>query len=205
MIGVGYVRVRDAKPPRFLTEAECKLLLENCGEALYPIFYAFLHTGIRLDELRNLEWSDIDLRNRKIHIRQKVKWAPKGRNREIPVTNELAVILKGLKRKSVSSYVFENPGGGILKRKLRRDLMKISAACGFPDVTKIHSLRHTFASHLVMKGVDLPTVQKLLGHADIQTTMVYSHLAPDHLVTAVGKLDFTKPAKRRKKTRRSNS
>ena len=68
--------------------------------------------------------------------------------------------------------------------------MKTTARCGFPDVTKIHSLRHTFASHLVMKGVDLPTVQKLMGHADIQTTMIYAHLAPDHLVEAVDKLDF---------------
>ena len=62
----------------------------------------------------------------------------------------------------------------------------------FHDVTKIHTLRHTFASHLVMKGVDLPTVQKLLGHSDIQTTMIYSHLAQDHLNDAINKLDFDK-------------
>jgi len=50
--------------------------------------------------------------------------------------------------------------------------------------------RHTFASHLVMSGVDLPTVKKLMRHSDIQTTMIYAHLAPDHLSDAVNKLKF---------------
>ncbi len=58
-------------------------------------------------------------------------------------------------------------------------------------VTKIHSLRHAFASHLVMSGVDLLTVQKLMGHSDIQTMMIYSHLAPDHLNGAIEKLSFS--------------
>ena len=68
--------------------------------------------------------------------------------------------------------------------------MRITKKCSFPDVTKLHTLRHTFASHLVMKGVDLPTVMKLMGHADIQTTMIYSHLADEHVDKAVEKLDF---------------
>ena len=64
-------------------------------------------------------------------------------------------------------------------------------AAGIESLTKVHTLRHTFASHLVMKGVDLPTVKKLMGHSDIQTTMVYAHLAPDHLAEAVDRLEFS--------------
>lgn len=188
--GVENLKVRDAKQPRFLSEEECKLLLDNCGEYLYPIFYTFLHTGMRHDELKNLEWSDIDFKSRKIFIRRKVNWAPKGKDRDLPMTKGLTAVLKKLKNKSIGTFVFENSDGTKLKRKLRRDLIRVAGRCGFVDVTKINSLRHTFASHLIMKGVDLPTVQRLLGHSDIKTTMIYSHLAPDHLVDAVNKLDF---------------
>jgi site-specific recombinase XerD len=51
-----------------------------------------------------------------------------------------------------------------------------------------HEMRHTFASHLVMNGTDLPSIQALMGYADIKTTMRYSHLAPEHLHRAVHKL-----------------
>ena len=54
----------------------------------------------------------------------------------------------------------------------------------------LHSFRHTFASHLIMKGADLYSVSKLLGHASIKTTEIYAHLAPDYLKAAVGRLEF---------------
>jgi site-specific recombinase XerD len=77
-----------------------------------------------------------------------------------------------------------------MKKRLRRELMRASKQAGFPDVTKLHTMRHTFASQLVMSGVDLATVRALLGHADIETTMIYAHLAPEHLKNAVEKLAF---------------
>ena len=68
--------------------------------------------------------------------------------------------------------------------------MSLTKELGFKEVTKIHSLRHTFASHLVMNGVDLPTLKKLLGHSDIDTTMIYSRLTEKHVDAAVDKLRF---------------
>jgi len=61
--------------------------------------------------------------------------------------------------------------------------------CGIKGAS-LHTLRHTFASHLVMNGTDVYTVQKLLGHSSIKTTEIYAHLAPDFLKAAVQKLVF---------------
>ena len=104
-------------------------------------------------------------------------------------------LLSGLRRTAAEAptsgfVVFKFPTGRSHNR-LRRELITIAKRIQIPGLTKIHTLRHTVASHLVMKGVDLPTVQKLMGHSDILTTMIYSHLAPDHLADAVNKLQLT--------------
>jgi site-specific recombinase XerD len=61
--------------------------------------------------------------------------------------------------------------------------------CRIPPAT-LHDFRHTFASHLAMAGVPLPTLQKLLGHRDIQTVMIYAHLSPSHIHQSVEALPF---------------
>ena len=188
--GVNKLKVYDARMPRFLNKEEIKLLLENCGEELYPIFFLLLNTGIRLGELKYLTWNDIEIEQKRIKIQAKAHWRPKTGERVIPMSDsvhKLFVVLKE-KNKGQSDFVFSGKDNGPLTIKLRERLKTITKRCGFPDVTKIHTLRHTFASHMIMQGVDLPTVQKLLGHSDVQTTMIYSHLATDHLAEAVNKL-----------------
>jgi site-specific recombinase XerD len=181
------------KKPRFLSKEECQILLKNAGEFLYPIFYTLLYTGMRKSELENLEWSDVDFERRKIKIRYKVDWSPKSCEREIPVNEGLFEILKDHQTKTHVKgcrYVFHRDGEKIEPNFLRNHLLPLTKKCGFGDVTKIHTLRHTFASHLVMSGVDLPTVRKLMGHADIETTMIYAHLADEHVDRAVERLRF---------------
>ena len=127
-------------------------------------------------------------------IRKKSFWVPKTSERDVPLNDDMIDLLSNIKSPNArkKGFIFPGKNGETLKRKLRKDLVKIAKKAGIEDFTRIHDLRHTFASHLVMSGVDLPTIQKLLGHSDIQTTMIYSHLAPDHLVGAVNKLSFDK-------------
>lgn len=189
--GVSFFRITKKQEPRFLSKEECEKLLKNCGEELYPIFFTFLNTGMRRGELLNLEWKDVDFARKRIKIRAKDDWEPKTSERDIPMNDSLLKVLKKHKENSRESLVFTNSKGEkIQKNDLRKELMRITKKIGFPDVTKLHSLRHTFASHLVMGGVDLPTVKKLMGHSDIETTMIYSHLADEHVDKAVEKLEF---------------
>jgi integrase len=192
--GVARFKVTRSRPVRFLTEEECRRFLAACPEDFYPIYFTYLNTGMRKTELLYLEWEDIDFRRRKIKIRQKDDWQPKSSEREIPINGQLLELLKNLKASNdqglCSRWAFPHADGGRLRTKLREKMIEIAEQAGIENLTKLHTLRHTFASHLVMKGVDLPTVKKLMGHADIQTTMIYAHLAPDHLAEAVDRLEF---------------
>ena len=191
---VAKLKVNDSKPPRFLTVEECQRLLAACPTELYPLYFTFLNTGMRKAELENLEWDDVDLERRKISIRRKESWQPKTGEREIPINDALHDLLQNLRQdndaRNQSNYVFSAKDGSKLRTKLREKLIKIAQQAGIENLTRVHTLRHTFASHLVMQGADLPTVMKLMGHADIQTTMIYAHLAPDHLAEAVNRLTF---------------
>ena len=188
------LRVTDSKPVRFLTVKKCQRFLKACPEDLYPIFFTYLNTGMRKSELINLEWNDIDFNRRKIKIQWKEFWQPKSGRREIPFSQNLFKLLQKLKKENrdnlKSNFVFPHKDGGIIKTKLREEMIQIAKKARIKNLTRLHTLRHTFASHLVMNGVDLPTVKQLMGHSDIQTTMIYSHLAPDHLADAVEKLGF---------------
>lgn len=191
--GIQLLKVTDSKKPRFLTIDECREFLKACSEDQFPIFFTFLNTGLRLGELLNLQWVDIDFPRQRLKVQQKDFWIPKAGEREVPLNDEMIRLFSDMKLKVTkpSDFVFSHRNGGPLKRKLRQDVIDIAKRARLNDMTKVHTFRHTFASQLIMSGVDLPTVQRLLGHTDIQTTMIYSHLAPDHLEGAVNKLSFT--------------
>lgn len=188
------LKADDREPARFLTLEECSKLLEAATAQLRDIYFVFLNTGMRKSELENLQWADIDLARRRILIRPKADWKPKTNGREIPMSDDIHDLLSDMRSKSKSTgptdYVFPVKSKGRSGNWLRTELIRTARKAGITDLTKIHTLRHTFASHLVMQGVDLPTVGKLMGHSDIETTMIYAHLAPEHLEKAVARLPF---------------
>ncbi len=189
------LKTDDKKPVRFLTVKECDSLLEAASERFYPILFTFLNTGMRKAELENLRWDDVDFQRARIKVRAKEDWKPKTGEREIPMSEDVSDILAELKqrpgKRGKSSYVFRAKGSGSSHNWLRDELIRTARRAEIPELTKVHTLRHTFASHLVMNGVDLPTVGKLMGHSDVETTMIYAHLAPEHLSKAIVKLPFS--------------
>lgn len=178
-----------SKQPRFFVEEELREILIHCQKRDYPVFLTLASTGMRLGELINLEWADVDFERRTITIKVKDFWEPKNsKPRAIPMTDRLIEVLKELKKDI--RWVFTARNDSQLNRNhLRERLVKVCMNIGI-EPANIHTFRHTFASHLIMKGVDLPTVQKLMGHSDIKTTMIYAHLAPEHLKSAIEKLEL---------------
>ena len=110
-----------------------------------------------------------------------------GDRREIPINQTLRGVLSNIPRRLDSPFVFVNEGG-----KRYGDVKKsFHAACrraGIKDF-RFHDLRHTFASQLIMAGVDITTVKALLGHKTLTMTLRYSHLAPSHATNALSVLD----------------
>ncbi|MBI5374181.1 MAG: site-specific integrase [Candidatus Schekmanbacteria bacterium] len=174
------------EPPgrlRYLSAQDVEILLKACSNHLKPIVVMALNTGMRKSEILNLKWSQVDLKNRKLSV-------IKTKNNEVRVipinetlSKELHILSKNVKSQFVFSDEFGTPFGDIKKgfaAALRR--AKI-------EDFRFHDLRHTFGSHMVMSGVDLRTVQQIMGHKDIKMTMRYSHLSPEYVQDAISRLD----------------
>lgn len=185
---VSFLKTDDAKQRRFLTDAEVGRFLRACEPEFYPVFFVMVHTGMRKGEILNLEWKDLDFKRRVIKIQRKDFWVPKTGEREIPMSEAVAAVLDGLPRQS--HFVFPDKDGNAMSgNQLRLDLIRIAQNAGIYDLTQVHSLRHTFASQLLMRGADAFTVKTLMGHSNIQTTLIYAHQTPGHLREAVEKLN----------------
>ncbi|MBW1784961.1 MAG: site-specific integrase, partial [Deltaproteobacteria bacterium] len=155
---VGYLEISDAKPIRYLSEEEYKRFMEICKKEYkeyFPIFYTFIHTGMRKGEILSLDWSDIDFRRSIITIRSKDGFKPKGidnknkqaKTRVIPIHGNLRALLYKLKQPS--GKVFAYRGQPYSDNRLRRVLMRLAKKTDIKGLTRLHELRHSYATFLV--------------------------------------------------------
>jgi integrase len=183
-------------PPQFdyLSPEECELLSSRASGVVKEMILAALRTGMRQGELKGLQWSSIDWQNQTVSIRHsrddymKELVSPKSnRERHIPLDADLLDMLQVRKRSS--GYVFlDTDGMPFDNKRLARRMRKLCKETGLRRIGW-HTLRHTFASHLVTRGVPLAAVKELLGHTSIVTTMRYAHLAPSTLRAAIDMLN----------------
>lgn len=187
--GAKKYRIPD-NPKRFLSKEEISRLLATAADpgvyadrkpVLFPAIAAGIYTGMRQSEIFSLEWQDINFKTNQITVRNKEGFTTKSKKfRIIPLHIKLKRILLPLCRASGRCFDVTNH---------RRVFGRIARRSGLQGIGW-HSLRHTFASHLVMGGADLATVSKLLGHASITTTMIYAHLSPGHVQGAIQRLKY---------------
>ncbi len=177
---------QDSSPSmkvKFWTKDEVDLILNSLPQWCKNHFEFLYHTGLRKEELINLTWDDVEVTGSKtrITIQSKDDWTPKTNCRRIVHLNPIAVgIIKAQSKATDHNYVFKGKEGnkvhhGRIYVSLKTTLKKIGLE------GNIHKFRHTFASHLVMRGAGIEIVSKILGHSSILMTMKYAHFAPEHL------------------------
>jgi len=187
------------KLPQVLDVDEAASLVEGGGEgalgvrdrAMLELFYS---SGLRLSELTGLRWHDLDLDGGEVRVLGKGS-----KTRIVPVGRHAVDALRALgQAEGMAAHmpVFRGRGGApISPRTVQARLKTLALAHGSAKRIHPHLLRHTFASHMLESSGDLRAVQELLGHADIATTQIYTHLDFQHLAKVY---DAAHPRARRK-------
>lgn len=177
----------------FLDYAESQRLVNAADGEWRTMILVALRTGMRHGELIGLRWQDVDLIAGRLMVVQNIVdghvGTPKsGKPREIPLGDEVRAALKA-HRHLRGPLVFCDAAGEMLNTTLTRG--PLWRACKKARLRQVgwHVLRHTFASHLVMRGATMTAVQELLGHSSIVMTMRYAHLAPEAVRETVRLLD----------------
>jgi integrase len=178
-----YERLLDASKT---TDPQAHLIVLLGGEA-----------GLRCGEMMALEWTDVDFTRQQLQV-QRSEWkgrvtVPKGgRSRRVPMTNRLAGALRD-HRHLRGTRVLSQQDGRPLTQKIVQVLVRKAARRANLANGGVHVLRHTFCSHLAMRGAPARAIQELAGHKDITTTQRYMHLSPAAVVSAIRLLENRNP------------
>ena len=158
--GIGFLRVRD--------------------RAILELLYS---SGLRVSEVAGLTMDDVNTKEGLVKVRGKGK-----KERILPVGSKAVDAIKSylvekiLLKKRNKAVFLNNRGAGLSERGIRRIVVKYAKMIGINGSIGPHTLRHTFASHLLQSGADLRVIQELLGHASLSTTQKYTHLDITHLM-----------------------
>jgi integrase len=206
MAGVEFLKV-DPKPMKFWTLEEARRFLEHARakyegtpqEHVFLLYMLALNTGMRFGEMLALKWSAVDLSNGLItvcrtlcHHTRQVRETTKGRRiRHVPINDALYGLLEVTKaRRGGIEWVLHTEGTPLDQNNIRNRHWEKDIKESEVSRIRIHDLRHTYASHFLMNGGELFKLQAILGHADIRTTMNYSHFSKAYLLDNVNIVRF---------------
>ncbi len=175
---------------RCLSKKEIPRLLQACKQSicslLYPVVLTALHTGMRKQEILQLKWTDLDLDQKCLYLRD----TKNKDNRVVPLSESLEAVLVTLD--TTTTYVFQSPTteNGDVRNKLylQKPFTVAKEQAGIENF-RFHDLRHTAASYLAMSGAATTDVAEILGHKSLQMTKRYAHLNLAHKRLVLGKLE----------------
>lgn len=179
------------KLPTYFKEEEIEKLYEKIDNADIKDVVCFAHnTGLRQMEILSLRWSEIDIRDKHLILTNREFVTKSKKIRNIPLTsNALEILNRRRLNASGEKFVFTYKGKAIQQDFISHKFKEYVKAAELNDKLNFHSLRHTFASWLVQRGVPIYEVKELLGHSKISTTEIYAHLRREDLRSAVEKLE----------------
>jgi integrase len=173
---------QDVEAPKSLESEPIVWYTRPQLAALYKMHHGLTwrlmaNTGLRRTEAQQLRWPQVDFKHQHLNVISSAEARTKsGYWRQIPLSNAAIAALKGLRKGTgKSNHVLPRITAESLSRAFLQDVARLELA------GSLHSLRHTYAAHLVMAGVPLRTVQVLMGHASFKTTERYAHIGKDHL------------------------
>ncbi|MEM4230580.1 MAG: tyrosine-type recombinase/integrase [Candidatus Pacearchaeota archaeon] len=185
MIGIEIPK-KEQYLPNVLTKEEIKKLIDSSETKKSKLIISFLYsTGVRVSELVNLKISDLDLENKRGKVHGKGN-----KSRQIFLSEKLCQELKDyIKQKNPQIFLFSNKDKPLTTRNIQKIIKSVAKKAGINKKVTPHTLRHSFATHLLESGVDIRKIQVLLGHSRIDTTQIYTQVSGKELENIINPLD----------------
>lgn len=174
--------------PVVLTKNEIKKLIDSTENEKHKLLIELLYsTGLRLSECINLKYSDLD-------IKESIGWVRKGKgskDRIFIISDTFKHDLIRYKdKKGGTEYIFTVSGRKMSPRGIQHAIKVSVERAGIEKSVHVHTLRHSFATHLLENGVDIRKIQQLLGHSNLQTTQIYTQVSSDEIKKIKSPLDM---------------
>jgi len=180
---------KEKKLPEVLTREEVKNLIEAAETSKSRLIIKMLYsTGLRVSELTNLKRGDIN-------INERIGWVRKGKGKKdriFTISDAIVDELKNqLEKNSNFSYLFSTSTRDkpLTSRNIQKIIKRVAAKAGIKKRITPHTLRHSYATHLLDSGIDIRKIQVLLGHENLTTTQIYTHISIDQLRKIPNPLD----------------
>lgn len=171
---------RTKKLPIVLSKIEIQKIIQSVKNSKHKLIISMAYaSGLRVSEIQNLKICDFDLVQKTIHIKQS-----KGKKDRITILSEKLIpdLTKIISNKNSNDFIFESERGGKMStRTLQKIFESALKKSGTKKPATFHSLRHSFATHLLENGTSIRYIQELLGHSNIQTTQIYTKVTNPNL------------------------
>lgn len=177
---------KASRLPVVLSKTEIISMIEKTINLKHKTLISLLYSsGLRLSEARNLRWVDIDFFRKQIFVH-----SGKGKKDRVTLlSKKVTSLLRQLKKTTTEKYVFSGRDGKLTCSSIQITVRIAASRAGITKRVTPHVLRHSFATHLLESGTDIRTIQSLLGHKDVRTTQIYTHIATSSLKNIRSPLD----------------